>query len=106
MTTEQFERVVGEYYGDSVKLYKHDGEVSSVVFSDGITAEIRRDNTDGDARNGIFFLCDMWAGVSADHPVSDAWIKEAITCAREVQIGKLLIDGSWDDGSWDKDEDA
>lgn len=106
MTTDEFERIVSDFYGDRVESYDHKGSVSSVTFADGITAEIERFFPDDAARNGIFFLCDMWAGLNADRPVSDAWIKEAVTCAREVQIGKLLIDGKWDDGSLDEGENA
>lgn len=100
MTTGEFERVVGDYFGDRVERYEHkDGEVSSVTFVDGITAEIKRFFPDDAARDGIFFLCDMWAGLDADEGISYTWAKEAIKRAREVQIGKLIIDGNWDDGS-------
>lgn len=98
MTTDEFERVVSDYFGDRVERYDHDGEWSFVVFSDGVEAEIKRDDIDGTARNGIFFLCDMWAGLDAAEGISYTWAVEAIRRAREVQIGKLLVDGSWDNG--------
>lgn len=98
MTTDEFERIVGDYFGGLVEYFDHDGEISRVACRDGVIAEIDRSNIDSTARDGIFFLCDMWAGLSAAHDVSNAWIHEAIRRAREVQIGKLLIDGIWDIG--------
>lgn len=98
MTTDEFERIVSDFYGERVESYKHEGDVSRVAFSDGVIAKIDRDDIDSTARDGIFFLCDMWAGLSAAHDVSNAWVHEAIRRAREVQIGKLLLDGKWDNG--------
>ena len=105
MTTEEFESVVGDYFGDRVEFYIHEGEMSSVTFHDGIEANIRRFFPDDDARDGIFFLCDMWAGLDASEGISYTWAQEAVKRAREVQICKLLIDGSWDNGE-KEDEDA
>src|SRR5699024_11585218 len=74
----------------------HSNDVFGVAFDDGIIAEIARDDIDSTAREGIFFLCDMWAGMDAKYSIGEAWVKEAIQRAREVQIGKLLVDGNWD----------
>src|SRR5699024_5086912 len=96
MTTDEFERVVSDYFGDRVAFYDHSNDVFGVAFDDGIIAEIARDDIDSTAREGIFFLCDMWAGMDAKYSIGEAWVKEAIQRAREVQIGKLLVDGNWD----------
>lgn len=98
MTTDEFESIVGDFYGDHVELYEHYDVISRVTFKDGITAEIDYSDIDRTAREGIFFLCDMWAGLDADEGISFTWAKEAIRYAREVQIGKLLIDGIWNNG--------
>ena len=97
MTTDEFERVVSEFYGDRVESYDHEDSVSIVAFADGIVAEIDRNDIERSAREGIFFLCDLWSGLDAAHPVSDVWTKEAIKRAREVQIGKILLEGGWGD---------
>lgn len=96
MTTDEFESMVSQHFGeDAIDSFEHDGDESLVTFVDGAKSSIDR-KSPTPVSESIFVLTDVAAGLDASEPLTEAWSNLIVSSARQVMIGKLMFDGSWD----------